>query len=351
MKKQQENGIMCTVKTSLKLLLPLLAVCSCAYAAVPAGDVNARYATDAYPGFDTEKDEISPSRKEPRWFSWITGPKKDNASEQMTYCTELEADENWSKAIKHYDALVRNWPTAPEAPYAQKRMAELLLEKEDNAEEAFAEYRYLVDFYSFSCDYNATVDKMYEIAGLMREQGKRLIFFHFKNTVDVRRAYEAVVLRAPGAKWTPQALLTIGDLREEEGKFAQAVEVYENLRNLHYGSDEAREGVAREAAVRMELLNDHGYNRARAKDTKEFLELAMTLVVPEKIEVIEGYLAETTALLEEEAYRAACFYDTKMRTTRNAVNAYELFLKEYPNGVHAEEVRARLEEMKGASAQ
>ena len=37
---------------------------------VPGVGNNARYATDAYPGFDTEKETVSPERKEPRWFSF-----------------------------------------------------------------------------------------------------------------------------------------------------------------------------------------------------------------------------------------------------------------------------------------
>lgn len=338
---------MLAVKTYLLLLLPLLALTSYALPSVGAGNVNARYATDAWPGFDIDKDEISPSRKEPRWFSWITGPKCDNAADQMAYCESLEAEENWSKAIKHYDALVRNWPTAPEAPEAQRRMAELLLEKDDDAEEAFAEYKYLADFYSFRCDYNKTVDRLYEIAQLMREQGKTIVFFKFKNSTVVRRAFEACVLRAPGAAWAPKALLTVGDLRVEEGKYTEAVEVYENLRNLHYGTAEAREGVAREADVRMMLLDDHGYNRSRIKDTVEFLRLARTLVDVEKINEVDRHLTLAQAIMEEEAFKAACFYDTKMRATRNAVNAYESFLKDYPNSIYADEIRGRLEAMKG----
>ena len=33
-----------------------------------------RYATDAYPGFDSEKNIVAPTRKTPRWFAFIFGP-------------------------------------------------------------------------------------------------------------------------------------------------------------------------------------------------------------------------------------------------------------------------------------
>lgn len=307
-----------------------------------------RYATDAYPGFDPEKDAIAPARKEPRWFSWITGPKKDNPTDQLQYCRELEAEENWSKAAKHYDALVRNWPTSSEAPIAQQRLAEVLLDKLDELEESFVEYRYLVDFYSFKCDYNAGVDRMYEVAGLMRLQGKTIVFFRFKNSVEVRHAYESSVLRAPGAQWAPDALLAIGELREEDGDDEEAVTVYENLRNLHYGSAQAKLGVYREAEVRMRLLRKHGYNRDRCRDTIGFLKLAKDLVEPAMVTQIEAFLVEAESVFAEEAYAAACFYDSRTRTVRSAIKAYERYLKDYPDSAHAEEVKARLEVLKGA---
>ena len=46
--------------------------------------------------------------------------------------------------------------------------------------------------------------------------------------------------------------------------------------------------------------------------------------------------------LEAEAYRAAKFYDSRTRTLRSAVNAYEKYLRDYPTGAHAAEVRERL---------
>jgi len=337
-----------------KILVPLFALLALVSVAQQAEQVGAspgpgvRYATDAYPGFDPDKDALSPERKEPRWFGFINGPKCDNAVDQFRYCQELEADEEWSKAVKEYDALVREWPTSDEAPSAQLRYAELLLEKEEDLPEAFAAYRYLVDFYSFRCDYNAAVDWMYEIAGRMRFEGKTIVFFRFRNTVEVRRAYESCILRAPGAKWAPTAMLTVGMLREEEEKLEEAVKVYENLRSLYYGSEEARVATLREASVRMRLLDECGYNRARCLDTLRFLDLSAGVAEGEDIQTISEMRDAVRGRIEDEAYRAARFYDSNMRTKRSAVNAYERFLVDFPESSHAEEIQNRLNELKGA---
>ena len=306
-----------------------------------------RYATDAYPGFDSEDEIIKPSRKEPRWFSWLNGPKRETASEQFAYAVELEEQESWRAARKAYDALVREWPTSPEAPKAQKAIGDIYLSHELDYEEAFREYRYLIDFYSSQCDYDEAVETLYKTAGLMREEGKTIVFFRFDNTVDVRRAYEAVVLRAPGAKFAPAAMLTIARLREDEDKPETAVTVYENLRNLHPGTPEADEALYREAKARMVVLHRCDYNRDRARDTIDFMRLALASgrLDPERRSEVEGYFKEAKTHVEEEAYKAARFYDSRTRTRRSAMSAYERFLEEHPASDRAPEVRRRLFEL------
>jgi len=302
-----------------------------------------RYATDAYPGFDREEEIVRPDKKTPRWFAFINGPKMPSASEQLAWARRCAADESWGKARRAYDALVREWPASPEAPLAQRAMADILLEKELDYEEAFAEYRYLLDFFSASCDYQEISTLMYKVAELMRQEGKTIVFFRFKNTVDVRRAYEALVLRSPGASFAPEAMLTIAALREEEGKPENAVTVYENLRNLHPHTPQAKVALHNEARVRMELLRAHGYNRMRTHDTIDFLKLALQNDVSEEAgRDFRGWLQEAEDLLEAEAYRAAKFYDSRTRTRRSAINAYQQFITSYPNGPHAEEARIRL---------
>ena len=329
--------------------MPLLALVVLAplAQAVPPGTSpgpGVRYATDAYPGFDSEDEIIKPSRKEPRWFGWINGPKMDSAPAQFAYAAECETNGSWRAARNAYDALVREWPTSPEAPRAQKALGDILADQYRDYESAFAEYRYLVDFYSSQCDYDAATVKLYDLAGRMREEGKTLLFFRFANTVDVRRAYEAVVLRAPGAAFAPKAMLTIAELREEEEKPETAVAVYENLRNLHPHSPEADEALYRESKARVNVLRRCGYNRDRVQDTVDFFRLALSSgkLAGERRTEVETLLEETRSLAEEEAYKAAKFYDSKTRTKRSAINAYERFLSEYPASDRAPEVRRRL---------
>ena len=310
---------------------------------------STRYATDVYPGFDNEKEIVSPEKKEPRWFSFINGPKRENAKDQLIFCADLIGREEYPRAVKQLDALVREWPTAPEAARAQRMIGEIYLTRAQDYEGAFDAFRYLLDFYSLQCEYDKIADKLYKIAGLMRQEGKTIVFFRFKNTVDVRRAFETCVLRAPGAKWVPQAMLTIGELRVEEGKYDEAIKVYENLRNLHGDTPEAKTAVIREAEARMVELEEHGYNRDRCADTINFLKQALTTCNLSDLDAIKGFLEKARAQIEDEAYAGAKFYDSPTRTRRSAINAYERFLDEYPESMHAAEVKDRLEELKASA--
>ena len=103
----------------------------------------------------------------------------------------------------------------------------------------------------------------------------------------------------------------------------------------------------REAEVRMILLREHAYNRLRCRDTIDFLKLALVRCRPSDADALRGFLVEAQGLIEREDYLGAKFYDSATRTRRSALNAYERFLAEHPTSEHAEEVRARIVELKG----
>ncbi len=336
------------MKRMMKLSVLVLSVMGMglAFAQAQMPFSGTRYATDAYPGFDSEDSILTVEKKTPRWFSWWTGPKKDTPAEQLKWANFCRAANHNGAARRAYDALVREWPSSPEAAKAQEALADLYFERALDYEAALTEYKYLLDYYSSCCNYDAVAYRLYEAAQMMEKEGKRVFFVRFANTVDVRRAYEAVVLRAPGAKYAPAAMLKVAELREDAGDDKEAIQVYENLRNLYAREPEAKTALYKEARTRMRLLKAHQYNRSRCEDTVAFLKLALA-TNPDAASKADyaAWLAEAVALLEAEAYQAARFYDSRTRTKRSAIRAYERFLKAYPASRYAEEARARLTEL------
>lgn len=319
---------------------------TCAMAMPSAGPGASLYATDAYPGFDLTGEISQPEKKEPRWFQFIYGPEKQTAAEQMAYCKQLESEGDWDDAADEYDALVRNWPYSPEAPLAQKRYADILLEHLDSTERAIKEYRYLLDFYPSKCDYTQITELLYKACQMWRAEGKMFIFFRFANSVDVRLAYEALVVRAPGASFAPAAMLTIASLRKDDQDLESAIEVYGNLRNSYPNSSEALDAVYLEADARMMLLERKTYNRSRMLDVIAFLKQSIEAHSSDKrTENLRNYYEELNARLEDEDWKAASFYDSPTRTKKSAINALMKFIAEHPASSHAEKARLRLKEL------
>ena len=307
--------------------------------------VAPRYATDLFPGFDMDATFVA-ERKTPRWFSWWNGPKKGSAAEQLEWADSCRAAGDFGKARKAYDALVREWPVSPEAPLAQKRLADVCFEDECDYIDAFEEYKYLLDYYSAQCDYSAIADRLFETAEAMRAHGKKFLFVPFSNAVDVRKAYESAVLRAPGAAFAPKAMLVSARLWADVNEYGNAVSVCETLRNSYSRSPEAREALLLEADMRMKLLEFHGYNNSRARDTVLFLKAAVANP-PDSVakEHLSACLAKAEDIAEEEAWKAARFYDSPTRPAKGAADAYRNFASEYPAGRHADEARARIAEL------
>lgn len=339
------------MNSKVLIIFTALFACTALFAATPATPLGptTRYASDAYPGFDDEDSAKRLEKKTPSWLPFVGKPSAETAIGQLAFAKDLLARGNYSAAASAFDVLVKYWPASLEAPEAQLALAQILFEKEKDWEEAYKAYRYMIDFYSAQCDYGAMIKRMLEAADKMYEHGKRIFFIHVTDRVTVRRAYETIVRCSPGAEFAPAVMMKIAELRTGDGDYAEAIQVYENIRNLYPLTEQATVSRYKEAEVRMKLLRDHEYNRQRCRDTIDYLKMALVLDTTNAYRKdYEAWLAEAQGVLEREAYHAAQFYDSRTRTRRSAIRAYERFLAQYPIGTYADQARARIEVLKGA---
>ncbi len=336
------------------LLIAAVALCALAQAqqqrtmagASPGG--NSPYATDAYPGFDDLDEMKSPQRHEPSWLWWRRA-KKDTPAEQYAYAKELEAAEDFSAAVRACDALVREWPSSVEAPQAQLRMALMLANKQEDYEEAFEQLEYLFDFYARDCPYLELVEYGYKLVNTMRDKRKTWFGFSFLSNTQIRRNYESIVRRAPGAAYVPEAMLKIAEIREEDLQYEEAVKVYEAIATKYPLRIETRTAAYREARARMWLCRRLAYNMVRCNETRGFLRQTMKRYPDiEQMDELKAWLEELEKYMDEAAYKNAKSYDSRRRTPHAALAAWELFLKEHPASPHADEARARIAELSAA---
>ena len=309
---------------------------------------NSPYATDAYPGFDGLDDLPKPERREKSWFLHVA---RDTPIEQFAYAKELAENNDFKKACKMCDALVREWPASPEAPQAQLMYAMLLAKSLEDYDEAFEQLDYLLDFYPRDCAYAELVEYQYKLANLMVREKKTFLGMSFTSTRILRQHYEMIVRRAPGAKYVPEAMLKIADLREQEQQYEEAVLVYAALMSRFPSSPEARVAAYLQAKARMWLVRRLAYNLSRCKDTASYLQMTLKRLPDHpQAEEMKTWLGELKSYMAEDAYVRAKFYDSRQRTSHAAAAAYERFLEEYPDSAHAEEVSRRLDELRGVGA-
>lgn len=328
----------------LLILFALSAASVASYAVTPGPGTF--YATDAYPGFDNDANILPQERKTPSMFWWRKAKFK-NAKEQLLLARVNATAKSYDDAVIAYEALVAEFPYSAEAVIAQEELADLYLNEKDDPIAALEEYKYIINFYSSNCDYDSVVSKMYETACKMREKGKRILFKRFDNTTDVRRAFETVVMSAPGASFAPEALYAIVELRIKDEEYNEAIEVCRMLRNRYSDSSQAKRALDKEAESRMTLFRRHSYNRDRGLNTVSFLDMAIRQTDDGDMrDKFMKWRNEAYSIVEKEAYEAAKFYDSRTRKRRGAVNAYERFLKEYPASPFAPAVRERIAELK-----
>lgn len=309
---------------------------------------NSPYATDAYPGFDGLDEIEKPKKKEKSWFNWVD---RATPAEQYEMAKQYEAVGSYRKARRACDALVREWPSSPEAPQAQLRMAMILAKQDKDYDEAFEELEYLLNFYSRDCPYLELVEYQYKLTNLMIKEKKTMFGFSFLSTRVVRQHYESIVRRAPGASYVPEAMLKIADLREQDSHYEEAVQVYAQLMTKYPITQEARLAIYLQAKARMWLCRRLSYNVPRCRDTVNYFKMVFSRYPDlEQTEEMRGWQEELKKHLAEDAYVQAKFYDSRQRTHHAAAAAWEKYLQEYPDSPHAEEVRARIDLLKNGGA-
>jgi TolA-binding protein len=305
------------------------------------------YATDTFEGFDAlDEDSRIPQKEKSFWYS----VSADAPDAQLQYAQKREALGHDRSARKGYEALIRKWPTSPEAALAQFALAQLL-ERQQKFEKAFDEYQYLITHYAGHCPYQEVLDRQFRIANYLLHNNTSMFGWNLSGTDSVRERFEQIVRNAPRAAQAPEILLIIGGIRVSEKELPEAIAVYEGLLNRFPQSPQALTAAYLAAQSRHELAVRHNYNEPRCREAIAFIKAALARMPthPQR-EQLSAWLSELTALLVEQNYQQAVFYDTRQRNAEAAKAAYRRFLSEFSDSSYAQQVRARLAELEKGAA-
>ncbi len=321
----------------------LLTLASAAYAArTSQSEYNRAYASDSFEGFEAYDLDKRPQQKAKSF--WFRLSEKTPEA-QLAYARKRDTEGSFRRARKAYEALIRAWPTAPQAAEAQLGLAQML-ETHQAYEKAFDEYQYLLTFYAGHCPYNEILERQFRIANHLLHDNRSMFGLALSGTGPIRERFEQIVRNAPRSALAPEAMLIIGSIRVSDKEYEEAIAVYDGLRNRFPDSPQAVSAVFLAGQCRHMLALKNNYNEPRCREAIGFFKSVLERYPdhPQKNQM-EEWQRELSALLLEQNYRQAVFYDTQQRKPDAAKAAYRRFLAEFADSKYAPQVRSRLDEL------
>lgn len=304
------------------------------------------YATDSFEGFEAlEQDPRIPQKEKSFWYS----VKHNDPQAQLDHAAKMEACGQFRAARKAYEALVRKWPTTPQAAQSQLAIAQIY-EKTKKFERAFDEYQYLLTHYAGHCPYNDILDRQFRIANHLLHNNRSMFGWALSGTETIRERFEQIVRNAPRSAIAPEVMLIIGSIHVSAKERTEAITVYDSLLNRFPQSDQAQSAAYLAAQCRHELAVRFNYNETRCREAVAFLKAILTRIPdhPQK-DQLKTWHNELLNLLIEQNYQQAFFYDSRTRNREAAIAAYRRFLSEFSDSKYAQQVRNRLVELEAGA--
>ena len=215
-----------------------------------------------------------PQKTKSFWYS----VSEATAEAQLVYATKLESEGRNRAARKAYEALIRKWPTAPQAATAQLNLSHLY-EAAEKYEKAFAEYQYLLTFFAGNCPYNEVLDRQFRIANHLLHNNRSMFGWLLNGTDPIRERFEQIVRNAPRSAIAPEIMLIIGSIRVSANEREEAIKVYDGLLNRfprrpasHFGHLSGPPNVATTFAVK------NSYNESRCREAIAFSKAVLARV-------------------------------------------------------------------------
>lgn len=225
---------------------------------------------------------------------------KEAPKAQWEYAQEFEKKGKYNNAARAYNALVKTYPTSPFAPQAYLKAAECY-EHEGLLYESFQAYQKLFENYPKEIDFEDILKREYRI-GEMFIKGKKRTVFHLPIVPAVDKGIEilkTVINNAPYSKISPQAQFTIATTYKRMGKYTEAIEAYNKVVTDY-----------KESPLYEEALYQAGWCNYKKS---------------------HGYLYDQLA-------------------TKEAVQSFQRFVKEFPQSKHTPKINKLLNELSGRQA-
>jgi tetratricopeptide (TPR) repeat protein len=299
---------------------------------------------------DTEKAKDEKDQPERKHAGWFTHPARPTPAEQLAYAQSLEAAGRLRAAAGEYDALVHKWHESPEATTAQMSYASML-EKRRKYVGAFNEYQYLIEQFAGRFAFEEVLERQYQIATHVQTVRHGTFGFLQGYTTPTRAIplFEKLALNAPHWARSAEVQFTLGQLYEQDGEFELASQAYETTLTDHSESPYAPRGAFGRANAMYKLSNANPRDEMGCRQAlSAFSVFLRDYPNDEHAEEAQTGRDEMKARLARMYYDRAVFYDKLAHKPEAALINYSEFIKQFPTSPQAEAVTRRMQELEAA---
>jgi outer membrane protein assembly factor BamD len=157
------------------------------------------------------------------------GWQRTNAKDQLIVAQDAFDKKDYSLALKGARRVVKAWPLSDYTPQAQYLVGRCY-ENKKRDEKAFNEYQKLLENFPKAMNYDEVLRRQYEIANrFLAGEWFRLWGYipFFPSMEKTAGMFAKIVKNGPYSEVAPQAQMNIGEAREKQANYPEAVKAYE----------------------------------------------------------------------------------------------------------------------------
>ncbi|MBV9673088.1 MAG: outer membrane protein assembly factor BamD [Verrucomicrobia bacterium] len=272
---------------------------------------------------------------------------KRNAQEQYDLAERYEAAHDYKRAGASYRSVVHRFPRSDIAARAQFKSGEML-ERLGKLQAAFSQYQVLVDRYSRSPDFEAALQRQYQIAKAYLD-GKPVELFGIPTLPSMEKAQEMftkIVRNAPYSRIAPLAQFGVGQALEKSGSITATVNAYQQVVDRYPSSDVADSAMYQIGYTYLQASRETGYDETAAIRAQEaFEDFLLRYPNSEKVPQVQDNLRILQGRKTENSFNIARFYD-KQRNYKAAYVYYNEVLQQQPDSAEATRAKLRMDQIR-----
>jgi outer membrane protein assembly factor BamD len=275
--------------------------------------------------------------------------QRARAQDQLAVAEESFTKKDYGTALKAARRTVSQWPLSDYAPRAQYLIGRSYEAKRQD-DKAFKQYQKLIEKYPKIDNYQEVVERQFQIANryLAGQWFKLWGYVPFFPSMDrTAQMYEKIIKNGPYGEVGPQSQLNIGQAREKQKDYPQAVKAYKTAADRYHDQTQvASEGLYKAGLAQNKEAKSSEYDQNVATEAiATFSDFA--ILYPNDGRVPDAQ-QRITALRTEQArgsFEVARFYERKHQWKGALIYYNEVLVKD-PNSKYAALAREKIDAIK-----